>query len=214
MEHKPTNNADDVTHQLDELTKQVNANELSGLYRFKKNVSLSPASRLRLEPVELITGTVLKSKHGEMIGGANQSGITLICNTPAQSLTNVGVWVPVSNSMTPLLVTLAASSNNQTIKLSSGVNAGYIILNNTAGASVNLTGLVATEAGHELVLLNMSAQNVVVVNSSASSLAANRVYTTSAADVTLAQHASIRLRYRASVGTYITETRTGWQQTN
>lgn len=206
---------DELEEKLAKLTKSVRYGEMPTLVRFDKDVALSPGNRFRLEPLDNIVTAVSSptSRMGQMVGGANISGTTLIANVPAHTLGAVGVWWPVSNSNTPFLITLAGSSNNQAIKLSSGVNANYILLNNTSGGSVDLTGLVAPDSGSELVLLNISAQNVVIKNNSGSSSAANRIYTISAADVTLAQHASIRLRYRTSVGSYITETRTGWQQT-
>lgn len=208
---------DDLQKAFFEFQKRTSFNELPAMVRFRKNVSLVSNTRLRLEPTRDVTSAITgQSVQGEQLAGALITGTTLVTSIDCHSMGNAGKWVASSNSNTPLLVTITGNTNNQSIKASSGIFANYIILNNTSGASADLTGLGASEAGQEIVLLNISAQNVVIKNNSASSDAANRIYAISGADVTLAQHQSIRLRYRAdvSIGSYITETRTGWQETN
>ena len=219
MEQDLKQRVDDLEAMVTKLQNEKFINQLPTVARFNKNVLVAANNRFRFEPtsnvVSVATGVSIQ---GEQLAGSLLSGTTVITSINSHSMGNTGKWVASSNSNIPFKIDLGANTNNQYIKVGSGVHANYVILNNTTGASVDLTGIVAVEAGFEIVLLNMSAQNIVIKNDSASSSVGNKLYTLSGADVTLAQHQSIRFRYRADViisgVTYITETRSGFQETN
>lgn len=211
----------ELERALNALTRKISYNELPSIVRFEKNVSVTSGLRLRLEPtpeVGTVSGTINTSNYGELLGVSVANTSNNLIGTDLYYSAASGVWTPVGNA-TPLVVTIAGNTNNQSIESAAHVLANYILLNNTSGASADLTGIQTVLSstgvvvpGTEIVLLNISAQNV-VIKYDATSTAANRFFTISGADVTLAQHASIRLRYRASITNYLTETRTGWQQT-
>lgn len=204
------------------LSRDVSYGRLPSMLRIDKNLVVTTGLRLRLEPtpeVGTVSGTINSSNYGEFLGISVENTSSSIIGTDLYYSAASGVWIPVGNS-TPLVVTLAGNSNNQSIETPANVVANYILLNNTSGGSVNLTGIQVTLSstgvivpGTEIVLLNISTQNV-VIKYDTTSTAANRFFTISGADVTLAQHQSIRLRYRASITNYLTETRTGWCETN
>lgn len=212
----------ELERALTVLTRKVSYNELPSLIRVEKNFSVSSGLRLRLEPTEevgTVSGTINTSNYGEFLGVSVANTASNIIGTDLYYSAASGVWTPVGNA-TPLVVTISGNTNNQSIETAAHVLANYILLNNTSGASADLTGIQTVLSstgvivpGTEIVLLNISAQNV-VIKYDTTSTAANRFFTISGADVTLAQHQSIRLRYRASITNYLTESRVGWQEIN
>lgn len=197
MEKQETDNQSDLSLRLKRLEKKTGYNEMPALIRFNKNISLSPGIRFRLEPTSDFGSLGIGSKPGEL------AGTNAVVNTTPTS----GVWVPVKSYSEPLTKEIAANTDNMSIATSSNAFADYILLNNTSGSSKNLTGILAAPVGIEIVLLNISAQNV-VIKYDVTSTSANRFFTLTGADVTLAQHQSIRFRYRNDAS------RTAWQETN
>lgn len=190
---------EELEQQIAALRNVVNFNKLPAMTRFDANVNISPQVRLRLEPTE--AAGVLATRVGEF----------LLLNERLFYSPNIGVWEPVGFTE-PYTATLAASTNNMSLTTTSNGRANYVLLNNTAGASIDLTGIAGLAAspplsdGFQLLILNISASNIVVKHSSVSSSLGNRIFTTTAADVTLAQHSFMRLVLRNDAS------RTNWQQ--
>ncbi len=184
---------------IDQLSRQVKTIEYAStpvFSRYERKQNVSPEGRFRIEPYQ---GSALpdKCQVGEMLffGGVLYIGI------------EHDIWGnPVRTA--PFEKTIAVNTDDMSI-VDTTINAmsNYIILNNSTGGSLNLTGLSASnvDAGYEMLLLNKSAQDIVIKNNTTSS-AANRFFTLSGADVTLNQHESIKLIYRAD------STRTAWQE--
>lgn len=184
---------------IDALSRQVKTIEYAStpiFSRYERKQNVSPEGRFRIEPYQ---GSALpdKCQVGEMLffGGVLYIGI------------EHDIWGnPVRTA--PFEKTIAVNTDDMSI-VDTTINAmsNYIILNNSTAGSLNLTGLSASnvDAGYEMLLLNKSAQDIVIKNNTTSS-AANRFFTLSGADVTLNQHESIKLIYRAD------STRTAWQE--
>lgn len=65
----------------------------------------------------------------------------------------------------------------------------------SSDAARNITGIANGVEGRSLLIVNTGSQNIVLVNQSASSAAANRIITATGADVTLAADDSAMLVY-------------------
>jgi hypothetical protein len=92
--------------------------------------------------------------------------------------------------------TALAGDNNNYSPTSWGENVTVLRVD-PGGASRNLTGLAATAHGHVVLLLNIAdgAEDLVLVNQSTSSTAANRFYASNNANVTLRRGSGIFLFY-------------------
>ena len=187
---------DELLDRIIRLEKKASFNEMPALIRFNKNVSMSPGVRFRFENTSDFGTLGTASKLGEL-AGTN----AVINTTPTE-----GVWVPVKAYSEPITKAIAANTDNMSIAMPSRAFTDYVLLNNTSGSSKNLTGILAAPVGTEIVLLNISADDV-VIKYDATSTSANRFFTITGADVTLGQHDSIRFRYRNDAS------RTGWQET-
>lgn len=188
---------EELLDRIVRLEKKASFNEMPALIRFNKNVSMSPGVRFRFENTDNFGVLGTASKEGELAGTG-----AVINTTPT-----AGVWVPIKSYSEPLTKEIAANTDNMSIATTSNAFADYILLNNTSGASKNLTGILAAPIGTEIVLLNISAQNV-VIKYDVTSTSANRFITLTGADVTLAANQSIRFRYRNDAGM------TRWMETN
>lgn len=89
-------------------------------------------------------------------------------------------------------VSISSSSNDLDIGLAS-----FVVLRNTKGGSVDLTGLAAGSkndaVAHQTILYNASSDDIVIKNGNVLSLSANQIYSKTGADITLTQHDSIKL---------------------
>lgn len=196
MEKETTNNQDDLALRLSRLEKKTGYNEMPTLIRFNKNVSMSPGVRFRFENTSDFGTLGVASETGEL------AGTNAVINTTPTA----GVWVPVKSYSEPITKEITANTDNMSIAMPSRAFTDYVLLNNTSGSSKNLTGVLAAPVGTEIVLLNISAQNV-VIKYDVTSTSANRFFTITGADVTLLPNQSIRFRYRNDA------TMTGWCET-
>ncbi len=99
------------------------------------------------------------------------------------SLTQFQGFIPEN---TPAQIT--AAQNNYAI-------GNYTVLRLSTDASRNITGFTGGFQGRILIIINVGAQNIVLVNNSGSSSTGNKIITGTGADVTLATTTSALLYY-------------------
>lgn len=93
---------------------------------------------------------------------------------------------PVLNENTP--AQLAAQADNY-------APGDYAVLRMSSDASRTITGISGGKKGRVLSILNVGAQSIVLAHQSASSLAANRIISPTAANITLGANDSAELYY-------------------
>lgn len=93
--------------------------------------------------------------------------------------------------------TTTASLSSNTNNLSGATDARIIFLN--SAANIDLTGLAATEDGHEIELFNLNNFTVTLKHLSGSSSTANQFALPGSVDLPLVQYQSVLLRYSTDV---------------
>lgn len=93
---------------------------------------------------------------------------------------------PVWNENTPAQITAQADNY---------APGDYAVLRLSSDAARHITGISGGKKGRQLIILNVGAQNIFIDHESASSLAANRITTSTAANITLNTMDNIVLYY-------------------
>ena len=81
-----------------------------------------------------------------------------------------------------------------------GLSSAIVLFVDPNGASRNITGLTATYNGHLLLVVNIAdgAEDLVLKNENASSVAANRFYGANNADITIRRGGAVWLLYHGA----------------
>ncbi len=113
-------------------------------------------------------------------------------------MNNAGIQI-AGMQFQPYDITITADTNDLAITDTSvDVISSNLRLNNTSGLSKNITGIVSDGDGHFLMILNYSANNIVLTNQDAGSAAANRFINIGGVNKTLSQYGFAIYQYVTS----------------
>jgi hypothetical protein len=130
---------------------------------------------------------------GGMVANSNSIQIAYVDGTPSLTATLV---------LKEATLSLSNSANNNVV-----VSGGDFFIISGPTAAFSITGIAGGTTGRMIIIHNQTAQRMTISNESASSTAANRIYTGTAADITTAASAgstgSVTLVYSSTLSRWI-----------